>query len=96
MRHNRNSFRYANRKSLRAVDYIKRKQIITASLEGDKDLFEELRKMKQAGKAGPSKVDGIKSLDGIADQKINNRDPSGGQLKNLFAEVHCDCKVEDV
>ena len=67
MRHNRNQFRYARRKCLRAVEYIKREKFIAASLEGDKDLFEELRKMKQAGKAGPSKVDGITSLDGIAD-----------------------------
>ena len=56
MRHNRNQFRYARRKCLRAVEYIKREKFIAASLEGEKDLFEELRKMKQAGKAGPSKV----------------------------------------
>ena len=102
MRFTRNQFRYARRKCLKAVEAIKRDRFIAASMNGDKDMFEELSKIKKSGNAGPSKMDGKTNADDIADhfgeiyKSIYNREGSDEPFKNLFEEVSNKCTHSDL
>ena len=55
------------KKCIKAVESVKRDKFIQASLNGDKDMFEELSRIKKSGRSGPSKMDGKTSEDDIAD-----------------------------
>ena len=102
MRYTRNQFRYARRKCMKAVEAVYRDKFIEASLKGDKDMSEELRKIKKSGNSGPSKMDGKTNEDDIADhfgeiyKNIYNRDGSDEPLKNLFDEVSAKCSHNDL
>ena len=102
MRFTRNQFRYARRKCLKAVETIKRDRFIEASMKGDRDLFEELNKIKKSNRMGPSKMDGKSNADDIADhfgeiyKTIYNREGSEEPLKNLFDEVSSNCRSGDL
>ena len=102
MRFTRNQFRLARRKCLKAVETIKRDRFIKATMEGDRDMFEELNKIKKSGAAGPSKMDGKTNADDIADhfgeiyKNIYNREGSDEPLKNLLDDVNTKCSQEDL
>ena len=87
---------------MKAVEAVKRDKFIEASLKGDKDMFEELRKIKKSGNSGLSKMDGKTNEDDIADhfgeiyKNIYNRDGSDEPLKNLFDEVSANCSHHDL
>ena len=98
MKFTRNQFRHAHKKCLRAVEASKRDRFIEACLQGNRNLFDELNKLKKSNISGPSKIDGFTNVDDIADhfgesyKKIYNREGSDAPLKNLFDEVNEKCK----
>ena len=67
MRFSRNKFRYSKRKVLNAAEALKRDKFLEAALTGDKDFFEELKKLKGGAPKVASKVDGYTDADSIAD-----------------------------
>ena len=80
----------------------KRDKFIKACMEGDRDMFEELSRIKKSGTAGPSKMDGKTSGDDIADhfgeiyKNIYNREGSEEPLKDLLDEVSTKCCSSDL
>ena len=102
MRFFRNRFRYAKRRVLAAAEVIKRDKFLESALEGDKNLFEELRRLKGAAQKGASKVDGHTDPERIADhfkdiyQGLYNRTGSKEPLENLLHEVNTDIEDQDI
>ena len=102
MKFSRNQFIYARRKCLRAVEASKRDKFIAACLKGNKNLFDELNKIKKSNLSGPSKIDGLTNPDEIADhfgeayKKIYNREGSEAPLKSLFDVVNNQCNGSNI
>ena len=105
MRFFKNQFRYAKRKCLNAVDSIKRDKFLESCLEGDKKIFEELKKFKGAPPNTASKVDGHTDPESITNhlrniyQGLYNRTGSKAPLQNLLDEVNklgWECHTRDL
>ena len=94
MRFYRNKFKYAKRRTLIAAEAIRRDRFLESSLEGDKSLFEELKKFKGAPPNIASKVDGHTDPESITNhlkniyQGLYNRTGTKAPLQNLLDEVN--------
>ena len=102
MRFYRNKFKYAKRRVLIAAESIKRDRFLEACLEGDKNLFEELKKFRGAPQKVASKIDGHTDPVSITDhlkniyQGLYNRTGSKVPLENLLHEVNEAVSNQDI
>ena len=102
MRFFRNKFKYAKRRTLVAAEAIKRDKFLEACLEGDKSLFEELKKLRGAPNNIASKIDGHTDPTSITHHLKNiyqgfyNRTGSQVPLENLLNEVNQNITSEDI
>ena len=59
MKKTRNQYHYAIRKCKRASEYLKKEKLLNSSLlQGNKNIFDEIRKMRKTNDNTPSKIDG--------------------------------------
>ena len=63
----RSNFKQAKKKCVNAAETIKRDRFAEACLNGDKDMFGELKKLKGKHKNVSTKIDGKNSPEEIAD-----------------------------
>ena len=102
MRFFRNKFKYAKRRTLIAAEAIKRDKFLEACLEGDKSLFEELKKVKGAPSNMATKIDGKTDPLSITEHLKNiyealyNRTGSKVPLQNILSEVDKDISNDDM
>ena len=93
MRLSRSNFKQAKKKCVNAAELIKRDKFTEACLIGDKNMFEELKKMKGKSNLTSTKIDGKNSPEDIADhfaatyRELFNRTESNENMINLFNEV---------
>ena len=94
MRATRRIYKSAKRKCVNAEEVLKREKFIEASLNGDKSLFDELKKMRGHSNTCSSKIDGKSQPEDIADnfkdiyEKIYNRTGTSEPMEKLLGEVN--------
>ena len=94
MRTSRSNFKRAKKKCINAEEVIKRDKFTEACLNGDKSLFEELKKMKGKSNTHSTKIDDKNSPEEIADhfgeiyKELFNKTGSADPMKNLLKEVN--------
>ena len=94
MRISKNNFKLAKRKCVNAAEVIKRDKFMEACISGDKNMFQELKKMRNKGSNCSSKIDSKTSPEDIADhfsdiyKELFNRTGTSQPLKDLFKEVN--------
>ncbi len=99
----RNRFKYAKRRCQNAVDKIKRDKLVQAALDGNCNIFEELRKIRGHNKPHTaSKIDGISGDSDIAEhfkdiyKELYNRTGTGQPLRDLRTSVDNKCNSNDM
>lgn len=101
MRHTKNQFRYAKRRCENSIERIKRDKFIEACLSGEKDLMDEIKKMKHKKHHVSSKIDGFSKGSDIANhfkeiyESLYNRTGSDEPLRNIHNKVNSSCTIED-
>ena len=102
MRFYRNKFKYAKRRVLIAAEAMKRDKFLEACLEGDRSLFEELKKIRGSPVNIASKMDGHTDPVNITEHLKNiyeglyNRTGSKVPLQNLLSEVDAGISDDDM
>ena len=102
MRISRRNFKAAKRRCLNAEESIKREKFVEACINGDKDMFEELKKLKGRANSCTTKIDGKNKPDEIADRfkeiysELYNRTGSTEPMDDLLKEVNDKISDEDL
>ena len=92
----------AKRKCINASEALKRENFILASLNGDKDLFKELKKRRGFDSTTSTKVDGANSPESIADkfkdiyEKLYNRTSNSEPINKLLSEINENVSEKDM
>ena len=102
MRLSRSNFKQAKKKCVNAQEQIKRDRFTEACMSGDKDMFEELKKMKGNSSSWATKVDGKETPEDIADlfgatyNELYNRTGTDQPMKILLEEVNAKINEDDL
>ena len=102
MKISRSNFKRAKKKCVNAAEKIKRDKFTEACLNGDKDMFEELKKLKGKSDSFSTKVDGKNTPEEIADhfsdvyKELYNRTGTKEPMINLLGEVEVKLSEDDL
>ena len=92
MKKTRNQYQYQIRKCKRVEDFIKNKKLVENCLDGDNDLFEEIRKQRGKESRENVTIDGGRLPDKFAEvyQELYNRENDEDNLEELLNNISND------
>ena len=92
MKRSRNVYHYQYRKCTRAEETIKKNKLLDACINGDGDLFEQIKAMRKSAPVSATTMDGVKSdipghFRGIYSKLYNSHDDQQ-QIDEISSQVH--------